>query len=313
VSEKRPGVVAEPDAAAAPDEQRPDSAGPKRWFNPYWVTVAIGAVMAVAVAVVVVAIQSSGTGTGNDTGRTPQSIPGAPSGSTVLFSDTFSDGKWCDYNRVQNRHYSDPACGYHNKSYSLRVVDGAARFEVRPGDSPGGGLKGGERSEISQDSASWQAKEGDEWYVHERLRLDSHFTPGRWTILTQFHAGSGPPPLSLQMTREGALVLRSSGKAGDVNKAAGGRDRVLVPADAFMGMRGHWFDVDLHVRWSNRRHVGGTEAYINGKRVAPWQEWRTMASSRIYWKAGIYRTPTDSTQVLWLDDLVISAPGRGRG
>src|SRR6476661_5297792 len=64
----------------------------------------------------------------------------APHGSTVLFSDTFSDSNWCGYNRVQNQKYTGPACGYHDTSYSLRSVDGAARFEVRPGDSPGGGL-----------------------------------------------------------------------------------------------------------------------------------------------------------------------------
>jgi hypothetical protein len=190
-------------------------------------------------------------------------------------------------------------------------VDGAARFEVRPGDSPGGGLGGGERSEISQDSASWQASEGDEWYVQERLRLAGNFTPGRWTIITQFHAGSDSPPLSLQVSRKGALILRSSGKAGDGNEAAGKGDRELVSADVFKGMRGQWFDVDLHVRWSNRPNLGGTEAYVDGQRVAPWREQRTMASSRIYWKAGIYRAPTDSTEVLWLDDLVISAPASG--
>jgi hypothetical protein len=58
--------------------------------------------------------------------------------------------------------------------------------------------------------------------------------------------------------------------------------------------------------------VGGVEAYVDGERVAPWRVQQTMASPRIYWKAGIYRAPTDSTQVLWLDDLVISAPPSGR-
>lgn len=260
---------------------------------------AIAAALAVTVAVVLV-LESSRTGGTPPTGREPR-------GATVLFSDTFGDRNWCDYNRVQNSHYSGRACGYHDTSYSLRATDGAARFEVRPGDSPGGGLGGGERSEISQDSASWQATEGDEWYVQERLRLSDDFTPGRWTIITQFHAGSGSPPLSLQVSRKGALILRSSGEAGDENQAAGKGDRELVPADVFMRMRGQWFDVDLHVRWSNRPDVGGAEVYVDGELVAPWREQRTMASSRIYWKGGIYRAPTDSRQVLWLDDLVISA------
>lgn len=286
----------------APPSASP-AARPPRKRHPIAATIA--AAVAVTVAVVVVLGSPS-----------PEPVPPVspgPHGSTVLFSDTFSDSNWCGYNRVQNHRYTGPACGYHDTSYSLRSVDGAARFEVRPGDSPGGGLGGGERSEISQDSASWQAGEGDEWYVHERLRLGKGFTSGRWTIITQFHAGSDSPPLSLQVSQKGALILRSSGKAGDQNVAAGKGDRELVPAETFLRMRGQWFDVDLHVRWSNDPHVGGTEVHVDGQLVAPWRTQRTMASSRIYWKAGIYRAPTDSTQILWLDDLVISAPaGRQR-
>jgi hypothetical protein len=241
---------------------------------------------------------------------TPVAPPGGrgPSGSTVLFSDSFSDGRWCDYHRIQNTYYSDPACGYHNNAYALREDGGAARFEVRPGDSPGGGLGGGERSELSQDSASWQAHPGDEWFVQMRLRLAEDFRPGRWTILTQFHAGHGPPPLCLKVDDYGALVLDSAGHAGDTNQAAGKKDRVLIPAASFMGMRGQWFDVNLHVRWSNRVAKGGTEVYIDGALVAPWRSQRTMVSNRIYWKGGIYRAPQDATHVVWMDDLVISAP-----
>jgi hypothetical protein len=234
-----------------------------------------------------------------------------PEGSTVLFSDSFDDGDWCDYHRVQNHYYSDPACDYDNDSYALREDDGAARFEVRRGDKGGGGLGGGERSELSQDSASWQASPGDEWFVHMRLRLNENFRPGRWTILTQFHAGEGSPPLCLKVDDDGALVLDSAGHAGDTNQEAGKKDRVLVPAESFMRMRGEWFDVDLHVRWSNRVAEGGTEVYINGELVAPWRSQRTMLGDRIYWKGGIYRAPTDSTHVLWMDDLRITSPGSG--
>jgi hypothetical protein len=285
------------------DDHRPAPAATRRRVGRLPVAVAAG--FAVAVVIVVALALTSGPA-GTPTGGR------GPSGKTVLFSDTFSDGQWCNYNRVQNVDYSDPACGYHNDSYALRVEDGAARFEVRPGDSPGGGLGGGERSEISQDSAPWQAAEGDEWFVQERIRLAEDFTTsGRWAIITQFHAGSGPPPLTLQVSRRGKLILRSSGKAGDVNDDAGKGDRELIPADTFKEMRGRWFDVNLHVRWSKDPDVGGTEAYINGELVAPWRAQRTMSSSRIYWKAGIYRSPADRTQVMWLDDVVISTPESG--
>jgi hypothetical protein len=235
----------------------------------------------------------------------------APMGMTTLFVDSFGGDGWCEYHRVQNRKYSDPACDYRDESYPLRHDDGAARFEVRPGDSVWGG---GERSELSQDSASWQAHEGDEWIVQERLRLRDDFEPGaRWTVLTQFHAGEGGPPLSLQINSDGALILNSAGETRDVNYAAGKRDRVLVPADEFLAMRGEWFTVQLHVRWSNSVDSGGTEAWINGEHVAPWRSQKTMASDRIYWKAGIYRSPGDTTTVLWLDDVVISAVGKPKG
>jgi Polysaccharide lyase len=235
----------------------------------------------------------------------------APDGSIVLFADSFDDDDWCDYHRVQNRYYSDPACDYDNDSYALREDDGAARFEVRPGDAGGGGLGGGERSEISQDSASWQASPGDEWVVQMRLRLSEDFRPGRWTILTQFHSGEGSPPLCLKVDDDGALVLDSAGHAGDTNREAGKKDRELVPAESFMDMRGEWFDVELHVRWSNRVAEGGTEVSINGELVAPWRSQRTMLGDRIYWKGGIYRAPTNSTHVLWMDDLRITTPSPG--
>jgi hypothetical protein len=298
------GTADQPDVSGGRSWQRPHPVAQTRTTRRRPLAAAIAAAIAVTVALVVV-LETS------ESGVRPGGGPG-PQGGTVLFSDTFSDGNYCDYNRVQNRKYTGPACKYHDASYALRTVDGAARFEVRSGDSPGGGLGGGERSEISQDSASWQATEGDEWYVQERLRLSDEFEPGRWTILTQFHSGSGSPPLSLQVSRKGALILRSSGKAGEFNEAAGKGDRELVPADVFMDMRGQWFEVDLHVRWSNRPKLGGAEVYVDGELVAPWREQRTMASSRIYWKGGIYRAPTDSTQILWLDDLVISEPGSGR-
>jgi hypothetical protein len=233
----------------------------------------------------------------------------SPSGPPrVLFSDSFSSGNWCKYNRVQNVFYTGKACDYVKQSYALTLDNGAARFEVRPGDSIGGGLGGGERSELSQDSTDWQAHEGDRWHVHERLRLAPDFKPGNsWTILTQFHAGSGSPPLSLQLTPDGALTLHSAGKAGQVNLAAGLGDRVLINANDFMKMRGQWFEVDLDIQWSQDVHKGGTAASINGETVAPWRAQKTMSSDRCYWKGGIYRAPSDSTLVMWMNQVQIAA------
>jgi len=273
------------------------SSGPGPESPPRALRLGLLSLVAVALVAVVVAVLV----------RAPSDVQ-KPSGPTVLFSDTFDHEGWCDYHRVQNVDYSDEACGYDDDSYALRNDDGAARFEVRPGDSPGKGLGGGERSELSQDSASWQAHEGDEWRVQERLRLSEKFKPGRWTILTQFHAGSGPPPLSVQVREDGALVLRASGKARDDNAKADRRERVLVRAGDFMDMRGEWFTIDLRIRWSNDVDEGATEAYVDGKLVAPWRNQRTMSSDRIYWKGGIYRAPADTKHVLWLDDLKISTP-----
>jgi len=243
-----------------------------------------------------------------NTGGSPPNQPAA-SGPKVLFADSFSDGNWCSFQRVQNRFYSDNACGYQNSAYALTEDNGAARFEVRAGDSIGGGLGSGERSELSEDSTPWEAHSGDRWFVHERLRLNKTFQPSNsWTILTQFHAGSDSPPLSLQVAPNGALILHSAGPAGSANEKAGKGDRILVPASQFVGMRGQWFDVDLVVQWSPKVNQGGTAAYVDGHLVAPWRAQQTMASSRCYWKGGIYRAPTDSTAVLWMDDLRITAP-----
>ena len=270
--------------------------------------VGIASAVIVAAVIVVVAATSGGPPQFRRLDGPSEKILG-PSGTRVLFSDSFDSGNWCRFSRVQNPHYSDPACGYRGQSYSLTDDAGAARFEVRPGDAIGGGLGNGERSELSLDGVSWQAHEGDEWYVQERLRLATDFEPGRaWTIITQFHSGSDSPPLALEITHTGTLVLHSAGPAGNVNAAAGRDDRELISASTLRQMRGQWFDVDLHIRWSNRLSAGGTAVYVNGTLVAPWRTQRTMATSRNYWKAGIYRAPSHVTQVLWLKDVVISTP-----
>lgn len=279
----------------------------RRFFRPL-----VLAISAAAVAIILIIALNTGGSTPDQPTPPAQPAPTeqpAPTGPTVLFSESFGGNDWCNFQRVQNRFYSDTACRYRNNSYALKQDDGAARFEVRPGDSIGGGLGSGERSELSADSASWEARPGDRWFVHERLRLNKTFRPSdSWTIITQFHAGSDSPPLSLQVAPDGALILHSAGPAGDANDKAGKGDRVLVPASKFMDMRGQWFEVDLVIQWSTKMDQGGTAAYVDGKLVAPWREQRTMASSRCYWKGGIYRAPTDSTAVLWMDDLRITAP-----
>jgi hypothetical protein len=272
----------------------------------------LAAVVVVAAVVVGLAVNTGGR---KPSPPSPPSATGGrgPSGGKLLFADAFAKADWCNFARVQTVHYSDKACGYRNNHYSLAYDpkaggNGAVRFTVRPGDSIGGGLGSGERAELSQDSAPWQAREGDEWWVQERIKVSARFKPGDgWLILTQFHAGVDSPPLSLQVGGNGALLLASGGNAADVNGRAGLRDRVLVPAKQFMAARGRWFDVDIHVVWSNDPDVGGTEAYVDGSRVAPWRNQQTMTSDRIYFKCGIYRAPSRTTTVLWIDDLRITA------
>jgi Polysaccharide lyase len=294
-------TLSDPTQAGA--DRGPGSSTPrKRSFRPL-------ALLLAAAAMAVILIIAFNTG-GSPPAPPGPPAPGqpAPTGPRVLFSDTFDDGNWCNFERVQNRFYSDTACGYRNNAYALTNDNGAARFEVRPGDSIGGGLGNGERSELSEDSAPWEAHSGDRWFVHERLRLSTTFQPSdSWTIITQFHAGSDSPPLSLQVAPSGALILHAAGPAGDANDKAGKGDRILVPPSEFMGMRGQWFEVDLVVQWSPKIGKGGTAAYVNGNLVAPWRTQQTMASSRCYWKGGIYRAPTDSTAVLWMDDVRITA------
>jgi len=88
---------------------------------------------------------------------------------------------------------------------------------------------------------------------------------------------------------------------------------VLVPTDEFTAMRGEWFEVDLEVLRSREVEEGGSAAWVDGDLVAPWRSQQTMTSDRCYWKGGIYREPTDSTVVLRMDDLRITAPWRRGG
>jgi len=232
-----------------------------------------------------------------------------PSGSTVVWSDNFDNGLNCSiWTRMQN---DDTASGssacpdvpqYGTPRGSFPAGSGyggtgrAFRSEVDPGDLSANG----ERSELSGDGASWIFHDGDDVYLQERIKIAPGIDPAQansssatmFYILNQLHAGSGSPPLTLQIRPDGSLSVGSNGVG-------------TVPYRPIVAqyVADQWYDIDLHFVMSNDPSVGGVEAWLNGQQVVPWTPGRTMGDADSYLKIGQYRNKRSFTGVVYFDDV----------
>lgn len=224
-----------------------------------------------------------------------------PVGSTVVFTGDYDSGDLGQWGTCQWRDYNDSCADWDQGTYSARVVaDGpehatAARFEVRDGDVPPFG--GGERAEVSAgDSRGAAVREGDErWYEFSMKFDESSQNPdGGWFIPMQWHAGSGSPPLALEVTGDGVLEF--------ANNRTGKRTTI---GDI---QRGTWVDYVLHVKFSTGSGALA-EASVDGVQQPGVHREPNLASDSNYLKMGIYRDGDDNgTAVVWQDGLRVTAP-----
>lgn len=246
------------------------------------------------------------------TTTSPAPAPAAdrgPSGATLVFADNFDGGFDCGgaWMYESNQEYSGPCTG-HASGTATRLTfpagsgyDGtgsAARFEVRPGDL----ASNGERSEIDTGSGSGANifHEGDNCYLQERIKIGPGIDPAsqisttanNFYILNQWHAGSGSPPLTLQIRPDGSLSVGSNGVG-------------TVPYKPIVAkyVADQWYDIDIHFIMSNDPSIGGVEAWLNGQQVVPWTPGRTMGDADSYLKIGQYRSHRDYTGVVYFDDM----------
>jgi hypothetical protein len=267
----------------------------------YWVTAFVGGVESPPSEQVVAVLGNGGTTTTPPPTTTTAPPPPPPGdvqvGSRLVFDGDFDSGNLSQYTNLQTRDRNgSPSGGY--CTYSACVRDGgpghttAARIEVRDGDIPNFG--GGERAELRAPGVA-DVRPGDERWYQFSLRFDDQFTNpnGDWFIVMQWHAGSGSPPLALEVSRSGVLQF--------ANNRTGARTNIGAI------QRGVWVDYVLHVK-----HATGSgalaEAWVNGAKTATHRH-PNMASSSSYLKLGIYRDRDDSgNDTVWHDGLTITAP-----
>lgn len=192
---------------------------------------------------------------------------GAPRG-TVLFVDDFESGgldRWDAVQTTVTGHDSTP-----------QPVPGHVDLVERPG---GGGrcvrfrrpAGARERSELLP-GALCDVRAGDIRRISVEWLFPADFpTPrGRWFIVYQQHAGSGPPAFCVEVDRSDRLVVR--------NNRLNDTPLILGPID-----RGRWHRWDLIVRFATD---GWVEAYRDGALVVP--RTRRSTAPADYAKVGIY-------------------------
>jgi hypothetical protein len=241
------------------------------------------------------------------TGPTGPAEPAKPEpprvavGRNVVFVADYETGDFSQWGTCQSALVNG-SCDGVGGDRAMKIVPAdvpgggrfAALFTVRNGDVPEFG--GGERSEVSENEAGAETREGDERWYEWSMRLPEDFrTPrGGWFIVMQWHAGSGSPPLAIDLSK------------GTVDIGGDGTDaprRTIGPL-----RRGEWVDYVLHVKFS-RSDSGFVEAWENGKQTVPRLHRPTMSSSENYLKQGIYRDDAgDGTAQVEFGGLRVTAP-----
>jgi hypothetical protein len=224
-------------------------------------------------------------------------------GSLPIFQGDFESGTFGQWTQCQNRAYSGPCKEMPPGFYGMQVVSDrarqgqyAARFELRDGDHPAWG--GGERAEMARYKEA-RVQEGDERWYEFSLMFDLAF-PSEATeyfMVIQWHgADDAPPPMALQVTREGQLIMTGHGPDAPP----------VVIGDI---ARGEWVDYVVHARFSQSSATGWAEVYRNGALTVPRHARVNMNSRFDYFKMGLYRnTEATSTAVLWVDGVRVTAP-----
>ncbi len=166
------------------------------------------------------------------------------------------------------------------------IVNGAGRFEVRPGDVEPD--TGSQRAEVTL--ANPKFYEGAEVWVYDKVRWSTADTanPG-WEVVDQFHDGSaisgdpsanGSPPIALM--RYGQQIRICNGKGSPVYWTGPTVER------------GRWYELVYRIKFS--KTAGEVEAFWNGVPVAHFKG-QTMNSEYTYMKAGVYRAKETLTGV----------------
>lgn len=241
-------------------------------------------------------------------GGVAQAAPTMPSapvpvGSREVFVGDYETGDFSQWGTCQSAVTNSGCDAVGRGNRSMRIVGApdahqgrfAARYDLGPGDVPNFG--GGERTEVRAGAAGADVRAGDErWYQFSmKFPTDFENPTGGWFIVMQWHAGSGSPPMAININRDGAVQIGGDGVPSAPKKTLG-------PV-----RRGEWVDYTLHVRFSRSAADGFVEGWENGRQTVPRTARASMTSGSNYLKQGIYRDTGPSTSVM-LDGLRVTAP-----
>lgn len=226
------------------------------------------------------------TGTGTPGGGPPATD--APLGAT-LFADDFASGLSSQWYALQSVgvHRGAPVTPPSHPSFAI-VDDGpdhphVARFVRRPEDS--------NRVELLLPTST-DYDEGDVRWVSFDFKVDvSTPTPNtQWTILMQWHAGDGSPPVCLELDNRDRLVLRNNVLNWALPVAA---------AD-----KGVWHRYDIGTLFRNDSS-GWVHVFRDGVEALPRTSRRTMSTGGGYGKIGVY-TSGSVTSTTYVGRFVVS-------
>ncbi|AXK73911.1 hypothetical protein DXK33_00940 [Mycolicibacterium neoaurum] len=228
-------------------------------------------------------------------------------GARTLFVGDYSTGDFSQWPTVQVKGYNDSG-GDFVPDYSARVVPDAvkgraARFEVRPGDKPPFG--GGERAEVQGGSGTGGVEGQTCWYQFS-TKFDVSFPLNHadlgWGVTNQWHAyAGGSPPVSWTVDMENgqwSLTIEKQAAPGAYLEQFSIFD---TPLDV-----GQWHDVAMQIHWSSSDDDGWIRLWHNGARQdfrdgSDTFQVRTLipGASAVYYKEGMYREPSDSTDIVY--------------
>lgn len=201
--------------------------------------------------------------------------------AAVLLAAPAFAGEKGDFTRFE-RSLNDTPHGY--QMVEDPAGDGRVeRFEVRAGDC---GVNGAwsdcredrERSELSEFGS--RSPDGSEaWYGF------SFYLPDDWpdvwptkTVIAQWHQTLSHPVWML-LQRRGALGLDNQAK---------GRTREFIELISAEGLRGRWWRVELHAKWSTDPD-GLIRLYIDGEQKVE-RRGPNMTAADVYFRYGVYRS-----------------------
>jgi Polysaccharide lyase len=230
--------------------------------------------------------------------------PSEESSGGVLFRGDFETGDLSQWGPVQAEASDRVTVGADGPEPLEGRFHG--RFEVRPGDT--GGEAGGNRAEVTPPKEVPRFEEGDERWIRDSVYVPRQTLDTPWRQVVQYSAnGEGSPAVALFLDTDGESRPRLELRHGDSST----KDWV-GPTLAF----DRWYEISVHLNYSSDPSAGFVEVYLDGKKQTltngQTRRYRaTMEHGEAYLKVGIYRDPShDSTDVVFHDDVVISATGQ---